>query len=207
MSRPTPALIVAALALVVAGTGSGYAAGTLVTSKQIKDKTIKIKDISPKARAKLRGKKGPVGQPGPTGATGAGGAAGAQGPRGFSAWDPIPSGVTVTGGWGAGGTEGDTFDGNAVQIVTLPGRPPVPPGILTVHLAPNANCPGTMFDPQAAPGHLCVYVITTGAAGGGSPTVTTSPGPYAATSFEVDVNNSGSANWYQATGSWAYQAP
>src|SRR5262245_8571615 len=43
------------------------------------------------------GPSGVAGPPGPTGSTGPGGAQGPSGPRGFSAWDVIPSGTTVTG--------------------------------------------------------------------------------------------------------------
>jgi hypothetical protein len=58
----------------------------------------------------------------------------------------------------------------------------------------------------AAPGHVCVYKVVAGFAGGSAPTIQASPGPYGATSFEIDLSNNGS-NWYEATGSWAYQAP
>lgn len=68
--RGIPALLVLALALVL-GAGTGAVAGTLVTSKQIKDGTIKSVDVhdgtlqtadfSTDARDDLRGDPGPAG--------------------------------------------------------------------------------------------------------------------------------------------------
>ena len=51
----TPSLGVAMLALLVALTGSATAAGLLVTSKQIKDGTIQMVDVSKQARSQLSG--------------------------------------------------------------------------------------------------------------------------------------------------------
>lgn len=62
--RPSPALLVSALALVVASSGAGYAAGMIgtaqikngaVTSAKIKDQTILVRDVAPAARTALRG--------------------------------------------------------------------------------------------------------------------------------------------------------
>ena len=52
------------------------AAKRLITSRDIRDGTIKTKDLSAQARRQLRGSAGAKGQPG------AAGAAGAPGPRG-----------------------------------------------------------------------------------------------------------------------------
>jgi hypothetical protein len=73
--RPSPSMLVALLALVMATTGSAVAA-SLITSKQIKNGTIKSKDLSAKAKRDLRGNEGPRGAQGPTGP---------QGPAGPSA--------------------------------------------------------------------------------------------------------------------------
>jgi hypothetical protein len=62
-------------ALLVAG---GATAQSLITSGDIKNRTIKTKDLSRKTVAKLKGKRGPVGpqgpqgEPGPAGGTGGG---------------------------------------------------------------------------------------------------------------------------------------
>jgi hypothetical protein len=71
--RPSVSFGVAIIALVVALSGTAFAA-TVITTKQIKDGTILLKDINPKARAKLKGAKGATGAKGDTGAPGANGA-------------------------------------------------------------------------------------------------------------------------------------
>src|SRR5215216_4894037 len=78
--KPSGPLAVAFLALVIAMSGSAVAA-SLITSKQIKDGTIQVKDISKTARAKLAAKT-VAGLPGPQGPAGTAGQAGAQGPNG-----------------------------------------------------------------------------------------------------------------------------
>ena len=76
--RPSAGLVVAIIALIVAMSGSAVAA-SLITSAQIKDGTIKLRDISTKARNALKGQTGPVGVRGVTGLQGAPGANGANG--------------------------------------------------------------------------------------------------------------------------------
>ena len=81
---PTPSLLVALLALVLVGGGSAMA-GSLITSAQIKDHTILVKDLNKKTVKKLKGKKGPagaVGAQGPQGPQGDQGVQGDQGPEG-----------------------------------------------------------------------------------------------------------------------------
>lgn len=72
MTRPRAlaALLCVALISALAGPPAFSAAKKLVTSKQIKNGTIKTKDISKKARAALRGQTGAQGPVGPTGPAG-----------------------------------------------------------------------------------------------------------------------------------------
>jgi hypothetical protein len=77
----TVGLVLGMLALFVALGGPAAAAG-LVTSKQIKNGTIQVKDISKAARTALTGQEGPVGDTGPTGPQGAAGPQGEPGPDG-----------------------------------------------------------------------------------------------------------------------------
>ena len=79
--RPSVSLGVAIIALVVAMSGTAFAA-TVITTKQIKDGTILPRDLSVKARNYLKGQRGPKGATGTAGATGATGAMGATGPQG-----------------------------------------------------------------------------------------------------------------------------
>jgi hypothetical protein len=74
--RPSPALIVALVALVMACAGSATAASLItgkqikkntVTSKQIKNRTLRTKDLHTSAAKTLEGPKGDPGAPGPVG--------------------------------------------------------------------------------------------------------------------------------------------
>lgn len=56
-----PATLLSMLALLVATAGGGYAAGSLIGSKQIRDHTIQLRDLSPAAVQALRGQQGPPG--------------------------------------------------------------------------------------------------------------------------------------------------
>jgi len=94
--RPSPALVVACIALIVALGGTGYAAlklprgsvGTVqlrngaVISVKIKDGSIKLKDLAATTQAQLKASGGPAGAQGPKGDPGARGPSGPIGPRG-----------------------------------------------------------------------------------------------------------------------------
>ena len=97
-------LIVVAVVLISAATAS--AGAFIVTSKHIKNGTIQTVDISAKARATLRGQRGPAGPRGLAGAQGAPGSQGAQGPQGAAG---------AQGPQGAQGAQGVT----AVQYVEV----------------------------------------------------------------------------------------
>ena len=85
MKRPSPAMIVALVALFAALSGTAVAAGTgLITGAQIKDHSIGLNDIAPQAVAKLRGHAGARGPVGPIGPTGAQGLAGGFDPSKIS---------------------------------------------------------------------------------------------------------------------------
>ncbi len=92
MRAPSPALVVATIAVVLSCTGVGYAAAK-ITSGQIQDNTIQSRDIrdgsiTPRDLADTAktpgpsGATGPKGDTGPTGATGPKGDTGPTGPQG-----------------------------------------------------------------------------------------------------------------------------
>ncbi|MGD0272232.1 MAG: hypothetical protein ABSB96_00635 [Gaiellaceae bacterium] len=88
--KPSPATVIACLALFVASTGTSIAASHyLITS---------TKQIKPSVLKQLKGAKGPKGSTGATGAAGAAGAAGATGATGPSdAWEAASTGEHVIG--------------------------------------------------------------------------------------------------------------
>lgn len=87
--RPSPAMVVAIVAL-IAGVSGGATAATLITGAQIKDGSVTGKDIKngsitrrDLAPGTARGTQGPQGQQGPQGFQGSQGPAGIQGPPGL----------------------------------------------------------------------------------------------------------------------------
>src|SRR5215217_5950208 len=96
LHRPSPALVVACIALIVALSGTSYAAialprgsvGTIqlkngaVTSLKVKDGTMTLVDVAPAERAKLKGDAGAQGAKGDKGAPGEKGDKGAAGAKG-----------------------------------------------------------------------------------------------------------------------------
>lgn len=180
--RPSPALVVAIVALFVAGGGTAMAIQQ-ITSAEIKNRTIKLKDLSPKARSALQGATGPQGPRGPRGPAGPKGDkgekgdkgdkgekgdTGPQGPSGLSGGS-IPSGITVTGAWG--GRYVNALAGNQTNSYLLPYSFPLPaPDALTdgqVNFGAttpgpvgdaDSQCTGSAANPTAPPGKVCIYV-------------------------------------------------
>jgi hypothetical protein len=81
LHRPSPSLLVAIAAVVIACAGTAWAA-TVITSKQIKNGTIQLVDLDKGARTALQGGRGPQGPVGPAGANGTIGKDGAPGAPG-----------------------------------------------------------------------------------------------------------------------------
>jgi hypothetical protein len=182
VSSPLVIVLVVALMAVLVGSG-GAVAGSLITSKKIKDGTVTTKDVkngslqtsdlAPATVAGLKGRTGPAGAAGPSGAMGLAGAPGPSGPagtagsRGLSAWDTIPSGTTVTGqfAWshGVSGTTSTQF-----SSIDLPGITPEPLDAGNVRFKPwsgvvapysaDERCAGNVGAPTAPAGMVCLYM-------------------------------------------------
>lgn len=213
---PTPAMLIALAALVVASTGSAVAA-TVITSRQIKNGTIRLVDISPKARKALRsagprGLAGPAGSPGVSGVAGPAGAAGAAG---RSALEALHSGETVRGVWGMSSDAAAVSTGTVGVAFPIPTPTPVDSAHVVVagnDNGPGGGCSGSAAAPVAAPGFVCIYFARAAgtSSAGGFGGLQTSLADNAATGdgsthgFVISV--SGTAVW-QASGTWAYTAP
>ena len=215
-SRLTYANLMATLAVFSVLGGSAYAAGELITSshqiakhvivsRNIKNGTIKLANLTPGARLAL---KGPQGAPGAPGA---------------SVFDnAIPSGTTVTGAWGGRYIAPQLAANNSYLLSTsFPVKAPAPLSDAAVNVAPNtdagdpdSSCTGTVDNPTAPAGKVCVYIGSSNNA-----TVTgfklVSPGtsgtqPADAYGFIVRVLDKGTVGNTATTaaeGTWAYTAP
>ncbi len=148
----TAGLVVAIVALVVALTGAAYAAGGL--TKQQEKQVTKIA----KKYAGKQGATGPAGPQGPAGGKGDAGAPGSPGAPGApgSPWPGgglLPSGETETGAWGVGPS--------GVGFVSFSFNLPLSEKPTIVYLKKGedetAECPGTVEEPQASSGILCIY--------------------------------------------------
>ena len=107
-------------------------------------------------------KRDPKGETGPQGEKGEKGETGEAGPKGNegSPWTVsgrLPSGKTETGTWAAG-----PFGAGAVQTFPISFPIPLTFALTEVHFlkvgeGETLECPGTVKEPKAAPGDLCVY--------------------------------------------------
>ena len=194
--------IVGYLALFIALGGTSYAAVNLprnsvgnkqlranaVTSGKVKNRTLRPTDFAPGTlRRGLRGPDGPAG----------------------SLADGLPSGKTLRGRFEAGdGSPPNNVNDVASEAISFGAQLAVaPPRTIVMNPPGPPQCPGTVADPKAAAGHLCLYVgdrvgissldtlIDNGAIGG-----TTRQGA------GVFVVSSGTGI-FGARGSWAVTAP
>jgi hypothetical protein len=177
--RPTPATILALIALFVALGGTSFAAVTALAPKnsvgspQVINGSLQTVDLSRKAKKALKGNRGPrgpagaqgaAGAAGPAGAAGAAGAAGpagATGPAGPFPTGNLPSGATVRGNFfmnGVAAASGSQATDSLSFDYTLSAAPT--PHFITAGSVPPAGCPGTADNPQAAAGQLCIYEKT-----------------------------------------------
>lgn len=208
---PRYADVAATLALVLAlGTGGAYAAGKItgkqiakntITSSNIKNGTIQKVDLSPTV-----GTVGPAGAPGQTG------------PRGFSAWDAIPHGQTVTGriyNTGVATAASQEF----VENVNLPGIAPTALDTTHVNFAPDSyaattdddsTCTGSYAAPTAPPGKVCIYADPSNS--GSVSNLQSVQGQtwfnpaHRSYAFFVDAFSTAAGQW-DFWSSWAYTAP
>jgi hypothetical protein len=173
--RPSPALVVAMIALFVALTGTAVATNSstlaLITGKQIKNSSItgldvKNKSLTPKDfRGSVRGPRGLRGLTGPAGPQGAQGAQGAQGTQGIQGPPGpfpgvLPGGITIKGNFALTGVAtaiNQRFESPISLVFTFASAPTA--RYREAGAAAQPGCPGTVSNPTADPGFLCVYEL------------------------------------------------
>lgn len=205
---PSPAMIVAIIALVGAMTGGAFAA---TAKKKHADQAQDIALIKKYAKT-LRGPRGRQGVPGPQGPkgdTGAKGDQGIQGPPGPFV-STLPSGKTLTGAFANIGhaTAATQRIGSAITFAFPLAAAP------TAHFigkgtTPPAQCPGTAADPKAAAGNLCIYegvASNVGVQSFEDPVTGATGSTTRVFGIEV-VGFSSAAGDYDSSGSWAVTAP
>ena len=163
LMRVSPAMVVAMFALFVALTGTAVATtSALITGSQIKNNSITGTDVKNKSlrpidfRGSVRGPRGLRGVAGPQGPPGAQGIQGIQGLPGPFPEGDLPTGKTIRGTYslGAGGT--DSYAWGHISFGFVLASAPAPHWI-AAGASPPAECPGTVANPQAQAGHLCIY--------------------------------------------------
>jgi hypothetical protein len=166
----TAGLVIAIVALIAALGGTAFAAVDKLSTVEKKE----VKKIAKKFAGKPgavgaqgpAGPQGPKGDKGETGAPGSPGAPGEPGENGepgvCSASLPVcdaPQGATLTGVWGFR-SEGDLL---GYAQISFPLRMPTAPiDFVRVPAGEPAGsfpeCPGTVEEPEAQPGYVCLYV-------------------------------------------------
>jgi hypothetical protein len=156
-------LAVSILALVVAMAGTAFAAKSVFTKKQEKRIVTIAKQYAGKnGAAGANGPAGPVGPKGPAGTKGDTGAPGPEGQPGKpgvdgSPWTVggiLPSKESLSGHWATGLASGATLTGISFGL-PLKGKPTA---VMVPKGAEEAGCPGSVSEPTADPGTLCVYI-------------------------------------------------
>ncbi len=114
-----------------------------------------------KGDAGANGANGAAGPTGPTGAAGAKGttgAAGATGATGFSGFtETLPAGKTETGTWGVSGAAGLARAPLSFSIPLAAAPEAADVHYLAVGGGGTTECPGTVAEPKAAAGQVCIY--------------------------------------------------
>ena len=160
------AIAIALAALVVAALGStslGQAATGAAKASVEKARSSKLAGplratASNPIRRGPRGKRGKRGLRGLRGLAGPPGAAGAQGVPGPAGpiTGNLPGGVTLRGNYSVAQTGSTDFVTDSIMFNLRLSVPPVV-HYINVGAPVPAECPGTLADPQAAAGHLCVF--------------------------------------------------
>jgi hypothetical protein len=176
----------------------------------IADGSLLAKDFKAGQLTAGAGPAGPKGDQGLKGDTGARGGTGAKGDQGIPGPYPdggLPSGKTEQGVYGLADYAGSgTNDASTEISFPFPLASAPTPHFIAVGATPPAQCPGSHTNPQAQPGHLCIYETS----GSAQEKLIFDPasgvqGP--ASRFGVALLVIGSANDLYSRGTWAVTAP
>jgi hypothetical protein len=148
--RFTYANVAATLALVFAMSGGALAAHHYLINS--------TKQISPKVLKKLKGATGPAGAPGAPGTPGTKGEKGDKGDPGPLV-ATLPSGATERGAYGMAGTvtKGASYIPGTETSYPIPLSFTPTTNVIFEGSPPTAKCPGTVENPTATAGNLCIY--------------------------------------------------
>jgi hypothetical protein len=214
----TYANVMATIAVFVALGGSSYAAITVtgknvknssLTGKDVKNSSLTTSDVKNRSLLAVDFKAGqlPAGPMGPGGRAGSQGAKGDQGAPGPLV-GTLPSGKTLRGGFGAGNwsdAAGRIVEGSISYPFPLASN--VTRRLVQKGGTPPAECPGTVGNPQATAGNLCIFV--SGSLGVGT------VGSYGSADGDVDFRFGGDVfahttdafSTAEFWGTWAVTAP
>lgn len=220
LRRPTPAFVVAVLALAVALGGTSFAAdpiaqiSALINGKKIKKNSIpgnRLKKNTVTGREVNESKLGKVKRATQADNAARLGLTPASGYQTF-ATRTIPKGTTVTGAFGFQTNTGGGTSSSMHEVYSFPGKAPADLSDTQVNFAPaagagdaDATCKGTADNPTAPAGKVCLY-LTAGV--GLNSTFTGEAIPLSNGSrFGFNVAATQAASGTGVYGTWAYTAP
>lgn len=120
LRRPSPALILAFIAVFLLGAGGATATSHIINGKNIKKGSVRYSALNKKAKKKLRGRKGPAGPQGPVGPAGSQGPKGDPGTPATRLWGVVNAGGTLVRNSGISGvSKGDGAESQGVYDVTF----------------------------------------------------------------------------------------
>lgn len=209
--RPSAAMIVALIALMVALGGTSYAAFSLpknsVGTKQLKKNAVTTPKI--KNGAVTAGKINPAGLtvPSATNANHATSATSAASATSASSASTLAAGRTLTGDYAV---DGDSTYADATVTFAFPLSSAPKANYIAAGTTPPTQCPGSPANPEAAPGNLCIYEITSTNVGAFCPFAAgvyfSSCGTVDKQGFGVEVFPSTSGSFVESVGTWAVTA-
>jgi hypothetical protein len=150
--------------LFIALGGTTFAAATTLApnslgTTQLKNGAVTKKKVNKKTIVALKGNRGPRGLTGPQGPRGDKGNLGPAGPL----LQALPSKKTLSGAFGGASSVPPGVFESAQASFSYPVPLATNPTVNRIQVGggPTVNCPGSLLNPKAAPGNLCLYLAYT----------------------------------------------